>query len=234
MFIEVVDLLRCLTPHAEDWLVAAVNRMEDRNVIDGRLGCPVCGASYPIVGGVAYFRVDPGSRDLRPPDPTRSADPSARALRIAALLALDDPRGMAVFAGEAGRAAPAVARLTGVHAVAVNPPSDPVVADAGVSAIHTSGGIPLAARSVRGVILGHGFVHPRAVEDAGRIVEPRGRLVAPVGCDMPMGVHELARDELEWVAERDDDCPALLRLTRAGDPLRSGPPAAIPPARDGA
>jgi len=58
MFIELVDSLRCLTPHEETWLVASVAEMSGRHIIDGRLGCPICRRSYPVREGVGIFTAD--------------------------------------------------------------------------------------------------------------------------------------------------------------------------------
>ena len=87
MFIEIVDAFRCTRPHELTWLVASADRLEDRDIVTGELGCPVCGARYPIAAGLAYFR-DPDARSL-PPAPARAAgDASERAVRAAALLGL--------------------------------------------------------------------------------------------------------------------------------------------------
>ena len=52
---------------------------------------------------------------------------------------------------------------------------------------------------------------PPALE---RQLAPGGRLVAPADAPVPNGVTELARDERQWVAERDA-VPALAELRRA-------------------
>ena len=41
MFIELIDTLRCPTPHDESWLVLAADRMAARHVVEGTVGCPV-------------------------------------------------------------------------------------------------------------------------------------------------------------------------------------------------
>ncbi|MGH7648269.1 MAG: hypothetical protein ACREND_09140, partial [Gemmatimonadaceae bacterium] len=73
MFIEIVDAFRCTRPHELTWLVASADRLEDRDIITGELGCPVCGARYPIVAGVADFR-DDAARDPAPAPAPPGAD----------------------------------------------------------------------------------------------------------------------------------------------------------------
>ena len=65
MHIELIDLLRCPREHEETWLVAAFTRIQDRVVSEGRLGCPVCSAAYPIESGIANFVSPSGTSSLR-------------------------------------------------------------------------------------------------------------------------------------------------------------------------
>src|SRR3954470_22746959 len=94
MFIELIDTLRCPTPHEESWLVLSSSRMAARHVLEGVLGCPVCKAEYPIHDGAADFR-------RAPPAPTSPAGPGepVQAMRLAAFLGLDDAHGFAVLMG---------------------------------------------------------------------------------------------------------------------------------------
>src|SRR6185503_886992 len=59
VFIPLVDSLRCIAGHDETWLVASIERSEERDIRQGFLGCPICLAEYPIRDGIAYFGVDP-------------------------------------------------------------------------------------------------------------------------------------------------------------------------------
>jgi len=43
MYIELTDHLRCPENHEERFLVLLPDRVEDRSVRTGQLGCPVCG-----------------------------------------------------------------------------------------------------------------------------------------------------------------------------------------------
>src|SRR5262245_47598274 len=59
VFIPLVDSLRCIAGHEDTWLVASIERSEERDIRHGFLGCPICFAEYPIRDGIAYFGVDP-------------------------------------------------------------------------------------------------------------------------------------------------------------------------------
>jgi len=223
MFIEFVESLRCLRPHEDSWLVAAADRMVGRSIVEGTLGCPVCRAQYPIVGGVAYFGASPaGGRaggaataELRPaPDPEL-------VLRAAALLGLADAGGTAVLAGGWGDAAEGLRVLAEVHYLLVDPPHDVVTSD-GVSVVRTDGRLPLAAGSVRGVALDGATSLTSTVDAAVRALRTGGRLVAPVGVALPAGVHELARDARHWVAEREPAPTAPVTLVRRRGDGREG------------
>jgi uncharacterized protein YbaR (Trm112 family) len=233
MHIEFIDSLRCTRPHEESWLVAAVDRMEGRTIVRGVLGCPVCGAEYPIEDGVADFRADAGappriqdgaesgaghhrSTAGRRADAPEGASAAGEelAMRAAALLGLAEPGGTAVLAGAWGAASPALSSLVDVHLLLADPP---FAAHGGgsVSVVRTDGALPLAAGSVRGVALDDG-ASPGAAAAAVRALRSGGRLVAPAGVPVPAGVTELARDARHWVAERNAAASAPVGLTRRG------------------
>lgn len=71
----------------------------------------------------------------------------------------------------------------------------------GLSVVWCRASLPLAAGSLRGVLVGAGassVLLPSLV----RALRPRGRFVAPTPLTVPMDIAELARDDLEWVGER--------------------------------
>ncbi|HYW33320.1 MAG TPA: hypothetical protein VE869_17590, partial [Gemmatimonas sp.] len=55
MHVELADLFRCPGDHEDTWLVLAADRTEARVVLDGTLGCPVCGTEYVIRDGTTHF-----------------------------------------------------------------------------------------------------------------------------------------------------------------------------------
>jgi uncharacterized protein YbaR (Trm112 family) len=58
MHIDLIETLRCPSPHAEGWLVAAAEYTESRRIVRGTLGCPVCQREWRIEGGVLWFDGD--------------------------------------------------------------------------------------------------------------------------------------------------------------------------------
>ena len=119
MFIELVDSLRCLTPHEDTWLVAGVTRMDGRHIIDGTLGCPVCRREYPIVHGVAWFSVSAPEAAPSLTTVVSSAD-ERRVARAGALLGLSDAGGIVTLAGSWIDVADAVADFGAGHVVVLN------------------------------------------------------------------------------------------------------------------
>ena len=215
MFIELLDVLRCIRPHEDSWLVGSFDALEDRHVIRGTLGCPVCSAEYPIRNGVVDFTergASPG-----PASADRAGGEAAStesALRLAAMLGLAEAGGIAMLSGgRAGVLAEIEAVAPGVQLLVVNPVASlPRFA----SAVTTGRVLPVAAASVRAIALDAATGADLPQSEAVRVLKPGGRLVAPATVPVPGGVTELARDERDWVAERNavETTGPVLRLTR--------------------
>lgn len=219
MFIELVDSLRCVQPHEDTWLVATFDRMENRRVVEGALGCPTCRASYPIRAGVVWLGAVPAQ--ATPADDPPAAHPVAdEAMRLAALLDLREPGMRALLAGAHGAVAHALVGATQAELLVIDPPASVTPGD-GVSIVRTGGRLPLAAASMRAVALDErSAVAPGAIEAAVAALRDGGRLVAPATVPVPASVTELARDARQWVAERDarPSAPVQLRVMRGGRP----------------
>src|SRR5688500_18729002 len=89
MHILLTDLLTCPRCGPEFGLIVLSEGLEDRRVVEGRLGCANCRSSYPIRRGVAdlrHARCAPMQASANP----RRAD-SERVMRIAALLGINRP-----------------------------------------------------------------------------------------------------------------------------------------------
>lgn len=168
MFIELTDHLRCPADHEESFLVLLPDRLEDRSVRAGRLGCPVCGRTFGVSDGV----LDLGEEA---PGTARSGalDPAA----LTALVGLSGPGGYLVLVGVPGARWREVAVLNpGVGLVAVNPP-DGVRDEPGVSVLR-GGRLPIRSRTMRGAVLGPGYAEdPLWVREAARVVLPGLRVV---------------------------------------------------------
>ncbi|MBL8958821.1 MAG: hypothetical protein JNJ98_03140 [Gemmatimonadetes bacterium] len=212
MFIELVDALRCPGAHEETWLVAAVERYHGRYIAEGALGCPVCRAEYRVRDGAVHF-TDPAAPMGSPPGVLAPED----VLRAQALLDLSEPGGRVVLAGHAAALADALEDAASVATLLVNPVGHS--ARPGHSTLWCGAVVPLAAGSLRGVLLGAG-VSSAVVPSLVRALRPNGRLVAPVHLPVPMDMVELARDDREWVASRvasTTSAPVGLRR-RQGEP----------------
>jgi hypothetical protein len=215
MFIELVDSLRCLQPHEDTWLVATFDRMENRRVIEGALGCPTCRASYPIRAGIAWLGATPGQDEDADGSTLAAADVEDEAMRLAALLDLREPGMRALLVGTHGALAHVLAQATQAELLVVDPPAS-VLPGEGVSVLRTGGRLPLAAASMRGIALD--ALAAGAMAAAVAALRDGGRLVAPAHLPVPDAVTELARDARQWVAERDarPSAPVQLRVVRGG------------------
>jgi hypothetical protein len=207
MFVELIEALRCPRPHEETQLVASTTRSEGRHIVDGVLGCPGCGAEFPIASGVAQFG--------DPRVPARAEPASAEiAMRLAAFLELTDARGFALLVGRWGAHADQLRRLSDTPLVLVNPPPDVVADVAGVVLCRDV--MPFAPASARAAALHDASAD--LVTSLLRIVKPGGRVIGPVSLELPDRVTELVRDDRVWVAEKttaSDATPRLVPIGRA-------------------
>ena len=214
MFIEIVEAFRCPRPHELMWLVASADRLEDRDILAGELGCPVCGARYPIVDGIADFR---GAGTPPPPAPQIvPTDHGARGLRAAALLGLTEGGGLVVLAGEWADAAHDVAALAErVHVLAVDP-LGVVSSGAGVSIARAPDALPLRPESVRAMAVDAAHATEHFLASTVAALRPSGRLLLPAASPLPHGIVERAHDAHDRLGEKHD----LTALVRAPRPLR--------------
>jgi len=215
MFIELVDSLRCLEPHEETWLVAAVTRMDGRHVAEGTLGCPLCRREYPIVSGVAWFATDsPEESDERLTTQLQIED-EARVMRAAALLDLTEPGGIVVLGGSYTHYADALAELGAGHVIVLNgrtADSSPQT----VSSVVIDSQLPFGRGSVRAAALGREIATTGLLDSTVTTLRSKGRLIGPPTVSAPEGVTVLARDYDDWVAERSvvASPPVALRSVR--------------------
>ena len=200
MFIPLVDSLRCVAGHEDTWLVASIERSEERDIRHGFLGCPICFVEYPIRDGIAYFGVDPAeaSAAAAPFDVVGDDD----AMRLAAALDLTDPRMVAVLYGEWGALAPVMRGFSPAHLLLVNPPAGLTSGD-GVSVVRTALVAPIARGSMDAVALGSG-ASPAMVDSLVASIRAGGRIAGPRELPVPDDAAELTRDDEIWVAERTE------------------------------
>jgi uncharacterized protein YbaR (Trm112 family) len=194
MFIPLVEILRCVRPHAETWLVASIERTHERFIITGTLGCPNCLVEYPIRDGVVYFT------DRRPA--ISLAEPSeAEAMRVAAALDLTEARMTALLHGAWGAQAHLIRGFSPAQMLLLNPPEGTVSGD-GISVL-ISEIAPLAPASIDAVAVDAG-ADTALLASIRSALRRGGRMLAPVTLSIPEGFSELARDGDVWVARLDE------------------------------
>jgi uncharacterized protein YbaR (Trm112 family) len=202
VFLPLIDRLRCLNGHEDTWLVASIDRADERDVLEGTLGCPVCSAEYRIRDGVVVF----GDAES-PLDRTPS---SADALRLAAALDLTDARMTAILQGSWGTHAAILRGLSPAQMLLVNPPPGVTSGD-GISIVRAPVA-PVAPGWADAVAIDDGASD--AMADSLRAsLRGGGRLLAAADTDIPPGFVELARDGDVWVAELDPSAAASPPVT---------------------
>lgn len=209
MFVELIETLRCPAAHPESQLVASATRTENRHIMDGTLGCPVCGAETLVRDGAALF-------DAAATRAPRAEGDVEGAMRLAAFLELTDARGFALLCGTQGAFAAPLYQFTETPLVLLNPPEG-ADSRAVAGVLLSVGAVPLAAGSARAAALDSGM-SDTLVQGAVRAVRAGGRVVAPGSVPLPAGVTELVRDERVWVGQKTaaapDPAPRLVTLAR--------------------
>jgi uncharacterized protein YbaR (Trm112 family) len=211
VFVELIEFLRCPRAHDETALVASTMKVADRHIVDGTLGCPACGAEFPVIAGITRF-------DDAPLTETAESPSDDTAMRLAAFLELTDAGGFAFLCGVWGVHAERVRRLTDTPLVFVNPPANAPL-DIASAVIVCRDVIPLAEESARAAAL-DGATSVSLIASAVRVVRPGGRIVGSVALEVPPALAEIARDDHMWVGQKKaaaDAPPRLIRLERAKD-----------------
>jgi hypothetical protein len=212
VFIELIDLLRCVRPHDETWLVASFNKVSHRFVEEAKLGCPSCSAEYWVRGGVADFS---GEMALPECEEERKAASHSReelATRAGAYLEAIEPGATIVLGGLWAYAAQELSEMAEVRVIAINAPSEVKESEA-VGLVRVASEIPLAAGTALGVAFDAWFP-ATLVESAVRVVRPGGRIVGPTAIRAPSGLSILAHDEQYWIAQKAPEVVTISRGSR--------------------
>jgi uncharacterized protein YbaR (Trm112 family) len=186
MLIVLTDILACPRCGPEFGLLVMAERLEDRRVVEGSLGCANCRQLYPIRAGLADLRYPPA---MGPPDtpaePVPVVDAEEEALRTAALLGVTGGPGVLLMAGPATVMARAVAAIVPeVGIVSVGPEAAELADHEGGSRVLSVASLPFRTGSVRGVAL-TGWAASELLEEGVRTAAPGARLVldpAPNDC----------------------------------------------------
>jgi uncharacterized protein YbaR (Trm112 family) len=203
MFIELIDALRCPADHPPSTLVAAFEKIVDRDVVDGMLGCPVCRSEFQIRESDLWLVTT-----SMPAPATRAKSPEEDALRLAASLDLRADTGFAVLRGAWCALAERIVEISPTHLVLLDPPLN-TPRGPGRSIVHAGGTAPFAPSSAVAA----------TIDDDERayaltlVVKPGGRVVGPTNLSIPTTVRELVRDERWWVGEKEN-ATAPISLSR--------------------
>ena len=203
MRVDCLERLRCPADHPSSPLITLATHRAGEHVIDGVLGCPICGAEFAIARGVAHLGPPPANGDATT-NASAAATGKVDPWRLAALLDLTTPARRVLLTGTWAQAADALQGATEARCVVLN----------GVGAAQLMGtdapdalSLPIGHRLPLGDATLDGLAvdgaHLTFLADAGRVLRSAGRLVAPVTAAIPDGCRELARDAELWVATAD-------------------------------
>ena len=174
MLLVLTDLLICPKCGPGQGLIVLAERIAERRVLEGTLGCPICETHYPIRRGVADLRLIAGPETSNAVD---LAGASSDSLRVAALLGITQGPGFAVILGSDAKAAAAVgALIPGLELIVAGSEDEHGSEKAGVSRLQVTGKLPLRTGSMRAAVVGTGVLEERA-RDVLRVVAVGARVV---------------------------------------------------------
>lgn len=222
MHLELTEILACPDCGPGHGLIAFVDRMEERRIVEGRLDCPICERRHEILGGTVYLgRAPEGGA---PPDRSTRGAPAGAEMRLpedaaamaAALLGPPDKGELLVVIGAARRLASEVAELRPDAAVVTYGAPSPVVEDVPahrrvhpiVSLDPRASGLPFRTGVLDGAVLFGvaGSARPARVVEAlsagGRLVVLSPSSDALASLSALQGIEELAADARAWVGSR--------------------------------
>lgn len=215
MHILLTDVVTCPRCGPEFGLIVLADRMEDRHILAGKLGCANCREAFSIDRGVVDLRWPPiGSAGDAAAGEDRSIIPAdtERPYRDAALLGITGPAGpVAVVSDDPSLVDEVQAHLPHLVVVGVSAAAPP---DGGRTAggwLLVSRTLPFRSRSLGGIVLSVTDTD-RYVAEALRSLAPGGRVVVdPVGSGTAAA---LLREDAELLLEQDG--VAVASGSRAG------------------
>jgi uncharacterized protein YbaR (Trm112 family) len=171
------DRLTCPRCGPAFGLILLADRMEDRRVEEGTLGCPNCRDAFPVRDGFADLRAPPRGElpegragGTTPPDP-------GEAERIVALLGIHRGPGTVAMVGRPAVHAGSVAEaVDDLQVVAVDADTRHWPDRAFVSRIAASPGLPFFSGMLRGVVI-DGTLGRALLSEGARVVAPKSRIV---------------------------------------------------------
>lgn len=201
MYAPLSDVVTCPRCGPGYGLILLADRVEDRRVHEGTLGCANCRERYGVSRGYALLRYPP-----REAGEVAGAAPPEDAMRLAALLGVTEGPALLLVVGGAAAAAAAIADLVpGVEVVAVSSALAGAAERPGVSRFATvAQALPFRSGSMRGVVI----EDPALIGEAARVAAARARVVmlsageGELPAIQQSGLRVVARDARVIVAER--------------------------------
>jgi hypothetical protein len=202
MRLDLAERLRCPSPHAPTQLIVVAQESDGRELVRGFAGCPECHLEARIHDGAVRF---PGFEE--PSARVSTPHPAAHAVdRLRAQLGLGDDGGAVLLMGRYAAYGMALAAAMDVGVVTMMAPRATVRLFEAV--------VPFTDHSFRAVAMDMA-VDPSMAVDAVRAVVPGGRVLGANPLLMPTMVKELARDQVEWVGEREAGPGGVVTIRRA-------------------
>lgn len=181
MHLLLTDRLTCSRCGPEFGLILLAERMEERRVLEGVLGCPNCRDAFPVRDGFGDLRAPPrgalpvGRAGL--PQAEDSDGDREGAGRLAALLGVVEGPGTLLLLGRPVRLAGLVAdAVPGVEVAALDADLNGWPEHPRVSRFVSRPGIPFFSRCLRGVVV-DGELGEAWLDEAARVVAPLSRVV---------------------------------------------------------
>ncbi len=175
MHLLLTDRLTCPRCGPEFGLILLADRLEDRRVLEGALGCPNCRDRYPVCEGFGDLRPPP--RAAFPDGETLAAPDSPTLMEVAGLLGITEGGGHVVLLGRMASHAGALAeKLQSAEVVGISSGLRSLDEVEGVSRLSAGSRLPFRDQSLRGAALfgGEGVFEPGEVA---RVVARLGRVV---------------------------------------------------------
>lgn len=202
MHLVLTDLLTCPVCGRGQGLIVFNQRMQDRRILEGALGCPNCETQYPIQNGLADLLLPGSEATWEVQAPLAGRDGA----RLAALLGLTEGRGFALLLGVSADAAAQLARVVpNLELVVSGQGAADAQEERGVNRLRCSAEVPLRDGSMRGVVA-LTAVDVASIGSLVRLLSPGARLVVCSAHENEalerLGLRVLARDANTVVALR--------------------------------
>lgn len=212
MRLELAERLRCPNPHAPTPLVVVARAKREFELLRGFAGCPVCHLEARFEDG--HLRFAPELGDGLMAEESSIVGPwwEAELDRTIALLGLAEPGGAVLLTGRYAPLAEQIAAAVDTSVVVMGVRQLPAATDRVAGVEHALSGVPFTDGTFRAAAV-DAWSTTAFLHDAVRTIAPKGRMLVPVLRTVPPGLKELARDEQEWVAERETT-GAIVELSR--------------------